>query len=71
LESLSYWLALGSAVLILVSVYLLLRSNRGLALTAIRDNEQAASSQGINIPPEHGDLSDNALIYSAFHSAIS
>lgn len=49
-ESLSYWLALGSAVLILISVYLLLRSNRGLALTAIRDNELAASSLGINIP---------------------
>ena len=32
-ESLSYWLALGVAVLILVSIYLLLRSNRGLALT--------------------------------------
>jgi len=50
LASLSYWLALGSAVLILISVYLLLRSNRGLALTAIRDNELAASSLGINIP---------------------
>jgi len=49
-ESLSYWLALGTAVLILAFVYLLLRSNRGLALTAIRDNELAASSLGINIP---------------------
>jgi branched-chain amino acid transport system permease protein len=48
-ESLSYWLALGSVVLILLSIYLFLRSNRGLALTAIRDNELAASSLGINI----------------------
>ncbi len=48
-ESLSYWLALGAAVLILISIYLLLRSNRGLALTAIRDNELAASSLGIDI----------------------
>ena len=48
-ESLSYWLALGVAVLILISIYLLLRSNRGLALTAIRDNELAASSLGIDI----------------------
>lgn len=48
-ESLSYWLALGSVVLILLSIYVFLRSNRGLALTAIRDNELAASSLGINI----------------------
>ncbi len=48
-ESLSYWLALGSAVLIVVSIYLLLRSRRGLALTAIRDNELAAGSLGIDI----------------------
>lgn len=48
-ESLSYWLALGSAAFIILAVYLLLRSNRGLALTAIRDNETAASSLGIDI----------------------
>ncbi len=48
-ESLSYWLALGSTVLIIASIYLLLRSRRGLALTAIRDNELAAGSLGIDI----------------------
>jgi len=48
-ESLSYWLALGAAVVIIVSVYLLLRSRHGLALTAIRDNELAAGSLGIDI----------------------
>lgn len=48
-ESLSYWLALGAAVLVITSVYLFLRSRKGLALTAIRDNELAAGSLGIDI----------------------
>ncbi len=48
-EALSYWLALGMAVLVITSVYLFLRSRRGLALTAIRDNELAAASLGIDI----------------------
>ncbi len=48
-ESLSYWLALGAAVLVITAVYLFLRSRKGLALTAIRDNELAAGSLGIDI----------------------
>ncbi|MBU2865795.1 branched-chain amino acid ABC transporter permease [Pacificibacter marinus] len=48
-ESLSYWLALGSAVIVIAAVYLFLRSRNGLALTAIRDNELAAGSLGIDI----------------------
>ena len=48
-EALSYWLALGMAVAVVVSVYLVLRSSRGLALTAIRDSEAAASGLGIDI----------------------
>lgn len=48
-EALSYWLALGAAVLVVAAVYFLLRSRHGLALTAIRDNELAASSLGIDI----------------------
>ena len=48
-EALSYWLALGAAVTVIATVYLLLRSRRGLALTAIRDNELAASTLGIDI----------------------
>ncbi len=48
-ESFSYWLALGAAVLVVTAVYLFLRSRKGLALTAIRDNETAASSLGIDI----------------------
>ena len=48
-ESLSYWLALGMAVAVVASVYFVLRSSRGLALTAIRDSEAAASGLGIDI----------------------
>ena len=48
-EHLSYWLALGSAVLVIGAVYVFLRSRNGLALSAIRDNELAAGSLGIDI----------------------
>jgi len=48
-EATSYWLALGVAVLILIVAFLYLRSRRGLALTAIRDSEEAAAGLGINI----------------------
>ncbi|MDT0683819.1 branched-chain amino acid ABC transporter permease [Roseicyclus sp. F158] len=48
-EALSYWLALGAAVLVVAAVYLFLRTRQGLALTAIRDNELAARSLGIDI----------------------
>lgn len=48
-EALSYWLALGAAVFVIAFIYFFLRSKRGLALTAIRDNETAAKSLGIDI----------------------
>lgn len=48
-ESLSYWLALGAVAIVLLAVIFTLRSRKGLALTAIRDNELAAGSLGINI----------------------
>ncbi len=48
-EWLAYWLALGAAVSVILVVYLFLRSRKGLALTAIRDNEMAAGSLGIDI----------------------
>lgn len=48
-EALSYWLALGALVVVLGVAVAILRSRRGLALTAIRDNELAARSLGIDI----------------------
>jgi branched-chain amino acid transport system permease protein len=48
-EFIIYWLALGLAAGVLVAIFLLLRSRYGLALTAIRDNELAARSNGIDV----------------------
>jgi len=45
----AYWLALVVVVLTMALVYALLRSKRGLALSAIRDNEGAAGSVGVNL----------------------
>ena len=44
-----YWLALGLTVLVLAAIVILLRSRHGLALTALRDNEMAAQSNGIDV----------------------
>jgi branched-chain amino acid transport system permease protein len=48
-ESVTYWIALTTAVASVVLVYWLLRSRFGLALTAIRDSEAASESQGIDV----------------------
>jgi branched-chain amino acid transport system permease protein len=48
-ESVTYWTALACVVASVALVYLFLRSKRGLALLAIRDNEVAAESQGIGV----------------------
>ena len=44
-----YWLALALMAAVLATIVLLLRSRHGLALTAIRDNELAAQSNGIDV----------------------
>ena len=44
-----YWFALGLAVVVLAAIVALLRSRHGLALTAVRDNELAARSNGIDV----------------------
>ncbi|MCY3874186.1 MAG: branched-chain amino acid ABC transporter permease, partial [Rhodobacteraceae bacterium] len=48
-EALSYWLALGATVIVLASIYVFLRSRRGLALKAIRNSETAAAGFGVDI----------------------
>lgn len=48
-ESVTYWIALACVVFTIAGVYLFLRSRSGLALLAIRDNETAAASQGIDV----------------------
>ena len=44
-----YWLALALVVAVCGAMVLLLRSRYGLALTAIRDNELAARSNGVDV----------------------
>jgi branched-chain amino acid transport system permease protein len=48
-ESITFWIALVLAFGSIGLVYWLLRSRQGLALTAIRDSELAAASQGIDV----------------------
>jgi branched-chain amino acid transport system permease protein len=45
----TYWLALGMALGSILLVFFLLRTKLGLALTAIRDNDLAAQSSGVNV----------------------
>jgi branched-chain amino acid transport system permease protein len=48
-EFLVYWIALALVVAILGAIVLLLRSRYGLALTAIRDSELGARSNGVDV----------------------
>jgi branched-chain amino acid transport system permease protein len=44
-----YWIGLAVAVLVVVAVYLVMRSRLGLALTAIRDDPTSAGSSGVRV----------------------
>jgi branched-chain amino acid transport system permease protein len=48
-EFLIYWIALGLAVGVVALIVWLLRSRYGLALKAVRDNELAAQSNGVDV----------------------
>jgi branched-chain amino acid transport system permease protein len=48
-EFVIYWVALALVVFVLGAIIVLLRSRYGLALTAIRDNELAARSNGVDV----------------------
>ena len=47
-DAITYWLMLTLAVVLLLASYLFLRSRMGLGLQAIRDNENAARSVGVD-----------------------
>lgn len=47
-DILAFWLALALAVATIAGIYALLRSKRGLALAAVRDNTEAARSVGVD-----------------------
>jgi branched-chain amino acid transport system permease protein len=48
-ERMTYWIALAVGMGAIALMYLLLRSRRGLALTAIRDSARASDSLGIDV----------------------
>jgi branched-chain amino acid transport system permease protein len=48
-ESVTFWMCLASVVASIGLVYWFLRSRQGLALLAIRDNEVASESQGVDV----------------------
>jgi branched-chain amino acid transport system permease protein len=48
-EFVMYWIALALVVAVIGGIVLLLRSRYGLALTAIRDNELGARSNGVDV----------------------
>ena len=45
----TYWTALGSMALLLALLFVLLRSRTGAGIQAIRDNEEAAASVGVEV----------------------
>lgn len=45
----TYWFALGAAAVLLGVLFVLLRSRLGIALQAIRDDEEAAASLGVRV----------------------
>jgi branched-chain amino acid transport system permease protein len=48
-DMLTYWVALAIAAATVFTIYLVLRSRRGLALAAIRDSVSAAQSLGVDV----------------------
>jgi branched-chain amino acid transport system permease protein len=54
LTAYTYWAALAVVVLVVLFVYLILRSRLGLVLTAMRDDETGARSIGARVPRTQG-----------------
>ena len=48
-HALTYWMALGGMAILLALLFALLRSRTGAGIQAIRDNEEAASSVGVEV----------------------
>jgi branched-chain amino acid transport system permease protein len=48
-RALTYWCALGALAILLGILFLLLRSRVGIAIQAIRDNEEAAAAIGVRV----------------------
>jgi branched-chain amino acid transport system permease protein len=66
-DILTYWLALALAAGTIAAIYALLRSKRGLALSAVRDNPEAAKSVGVDA----GRMKWFVFLTSAFGTGIA
>ncbi len=66
-RALTYWVALGSMVALLVVLFVLLRHRLGISIQAIRDDEDAAGSVGVRV------MSTKRILYviAAVASAIA
>ncbi len=66
-DILAYWLALALAIATIAGIYALLRSKRGLALSAVRDNMTAARSVGVDA----GQMRWVVFLTSAFGTGVT
>ena len=66
-DILAYWLALALALATIGGIYWLLRTRRGLALAAVRDNVEAAKSVGVDA----GRMKWFVFLTSAFGTGIA
>ena len=66
-DAVFYWLALILALATILIIWYWLRTRRGLALTAIRDSEEAASSVGVNAQL----IKFQAYLVAAFGTALT
>lgn len=66
-DVLTYWLALALAAVTIAAIYALLRSKPGLALSAVRDNPEAAKSVGVDA----GRMKWVVFLTSAFGTGIA
>ena len=66
-DILAYWLALVLAAATVAGIYWLLRTKRGLALAAVRDNAEAAKSVGVDA----GRMKWTVFLASAFGTGLA
>ncbi|MCX5496061.1 branched-chain amino acid ABC transporter permease [Kaistia dalseonensis] len=66
-HALNYWVALGSMTVILVILFVLLRSRIGSAIQAIRDNEEAAAALGVRVMGTKRII----FVFAAFGAALA
>ena len=65
-ESGTYWIACALLISVFVAIVVLLRSRFGLGLTAVRDSETAAESQGVDV----AGLKLKVYVLSAFGTGL-